>query len=109
MRSLSAVLTIALFPSSPTLRTRQGIVSCSRLRAATVAICGTCSTSVGSGVFTFTPACPTLPLCSNINFYGPFKGIVWRNLAKIAMTCYAKEITISLGTSTFGLIVYHGV
>ncbi len=27
--------------------------------------------------------------------YGPFKGVVWRNLAKIAMTCYAKGITMS--------------
>jgi hypothetical protein len=30
--------------------------------------------------------------------------MVQRNLAKIKMKCYAKEITISLGTSTFGLI-----
>ncbi len=36
--------------------------------------------------------------------YGPFKGVVQRNLANIAMTCYAKGITMSLGTSTFGLI-----
>ncbi len=34
---------------------------------------------------------------TEINFYGPFKGFVQRNLAKIAMTCYAKEITMSLG------------
>jgi hypothetical protein len=33
----------------------------------------------------------------DINFYGQFKGVVWRNLAKITMTCYAKEITMSLG------------
>jgi hypothetical protein len=46
---------------------------------------------------------------TDINFYGPFKGVIWRNLAKIAMTCYAKGITISLGLSTFGLIVYSGV
>jgi hypothetical protein len=45
----------------------------------------------------------------DINFYGLFKGVVWRNPAKIAMTCYTKEITMSLGTSTFGLIVYGGV
>ncbi len=64
MRSLSAILTIALFPSSLTLRTRQESVSCSRLTVAAVAIIGTCSTSVSSGVFTITPACPTLPLCS---------------------------------------------
>jgi hypothetical protein len=37
---------------------------------------------------------------TNINFYGPFKGAVWRNLAKIDMTCYAKEITMSLGVGT---------
>ncbi len=48
-RSLSAILTIALFPSSPTLRTRQGRVSCSRLTAAAVAIGGTCSTSDAAG------------------------------------------------------------
>ncbi len=24
---------------------------------------------------------------TDINFYGPFKGVVWSNLAKIAMTC----------------------
>jgi hypothetical protein len=46
---------------------------------------------------------------TDINFYGPFKGVVWRNLAKIPMTCYAKGITIALGASTFGLIVYGGV
>jgi hypothetical protein len=33
----------------------------------------------------------------DVNFYGPFKGVLWRNLAKIAMTCYAKEITMPLG------------
>ncbi len=27
----------------------------------------------------------------DINFYGPFKGVVQRNQAKIAMTCYTKE------------------
>ncbi len=64
MRSSSAILSIALFPSSPTLRTCQGSVSCSRLTAAAIEISGTCSTCVGSGVFTFTLACPTLPLCS---------------------------------------------
>ncbi len=37
---------------------------------------------------------------TDINFYGPFKGVVWRNLAKIAMTCYTKEITLSLGVGT---------
>jgi hypothetical protein len=36
----------------------------------------------------------------DINFYGPFKGVVWRNLSKIAMTCYTKEITMSLGVGT---------
>ena len=36
----------------------------------------------------------------DINFYGPFKGVVWRNLTKIATTCYAKEITLSLGVGT---------
>jgi hypothetical protein len=45
---------------------------------------------------------------SDIN-YGLFKGVVWRNLAKIAMRCYAKGITMSLETSIFGLIVYGGV
>jgi hypothetical protein len=34
---------------------------------------------------------------TGMNFYGLFNGVVWRNLAKIAMTCYAKEITMSLG------------
>jgi hypothetical protein len=37
---------------------------------------------------------------TDIDFYGPFKGVVWRNLAKIAMTCYAKEITMSIGVGT---------
>jgi hypothetical protein len=46
---------------------------------------------------------------TDIIFYSPFKGVVWRNLAKIAMTCYTKGITMSLGTFTFGLIVYGGV
>ena len=40
---------------------------------------------------------------------GLFKGVVRWNLAKIATTCYAKGIKMSLGTSTFGLIVYGGV
>ncbi len=38
-----------------------------------------------------------------------FKSVVWRNLAKIATACFAKGITMSLGTPTFGLIVYGGV
>jgi hypothetical protein len=47
---------------------------------------------------------------TDINFYGPFKGVVQRNSAKIAMTCYyTKGITMSQGTSTFGLIVYCGL
>jgi hypothetical protein len=37
---------------------------------------------------------------TDINFYGPFKGVVRRSLAKIDMTCYAKEITMSLGVGT---------
>jgi hypothetical protein len=42
--------------------------------------------------------------------YGPLKSVVWRNLAKILMTCYAIWITmLFLGTSTSGLIVYCGV
>jgi hypothetical protein len=45
----------------------------------------------------------------DINFYDPFKGVFWRNLAKITMTCYANGITMSLKTSTFRLIVYNGV
>ena len=35
--------------------------------------------------------------------------VVRRNLTKIATTCYAKGITISLGTLIFGLIVYSAV
>ncbi len=38
-----------------------------------------------------------------------FKGVVLRNLAINAMTCYAKWISMSLGTLTFGLMVYGGV
>jgi hypothetical protein len=34
---------------------------------------------------------------TDIDFYGPFKGVIRRNLAK---TCYAKEITMSLGVGT---------
>ncbi len=41
--------------------------------------------------------------------YGPFKGVIRRNLAKIATTCYAKGITMTQETSTFGLIVNGGV
>jgi hypothetical protein len=83
------------------------------LTAATVAFGGICSTSVGSGVFTsyIYPGLPnstSMQQETDIN-YGPFKGVVRRNLAKIAMTCYAKEITMSLGTSPFKLIVYGGV
>jgi hypothetical protein len=37
---------------------------------------------------------------TDINFYGPFKAVLQRNLAKIAMTCYAKEITMFLGVGT---------
>jgi hypothetical protein len=37
---------------------------------------------------------------TDINFYGLFKGVVWRNLVKIATACYAKEITMSLGVGT---------
>jgi hypothetical protein len=55
------------------------------------------------------PSSTSMQQETDINFYGPFKGVVWRNLAKIAITCYAKGITMSLGTSTFRLIVYGGV
>jgi hypothetical protein len=41
--------------------------------------------------------------------YSLLKGVIWRNLAKIATTCYSKGITMSLGTPAFGLIVYGGV
>jgi hypothetical protein len=74
--------TIAMFPSSMTLRTHQGSVSCSRSTKAVVAIGGTSSTSVGSGLFISTPACPTLPLysrrwtsitvCSRVLFGGTY-------------------------------------
>jgi hypothetical protein len=37
---------------------------------------------------------------TDINFYGPFKVVIQRNLANITMTCYAKEITMSLGVGT---------
>ena len=81
------------------------------MTAAPVATGGICSISVGSGVFYIYPGLPNATSVqqeTDIN-YGPFKGVVWRNLAKIATTCYAKGITMSLGTSTFGLIVYGGV
>jgi hypothetical protein len=44
---------------------------------------------------------PSLPNSTSVQQemdinYGPFKGVVWRNLAKIAMTCYAKGFTMSL-------------
>jgi hypothetical protein len=37
---------------------------------------------------------------TDITFYGLFNGVVWRILAKIATTCYTKEITIFLGVGT---------
>ena len=40
--------------------------------------------------------------------YSTIKSVVQRNLVKVT-TCCAKGITMSLGTSTFGLIVYGGV
>jgi hypothetical protein len=63
-------------------------------------------------VFLIYPSLPnstSMQQETDINFYGLFKGVIQRNLAKIAMICYAKEITTLLGTSTFGLIVYNGV
>ncbi len=63
----------------------------------------------GVYIFPDLPNSTSMQQEMDINFYGPFKGVIWRNLAKIAMTCYTKEITMSLGTSTFGLIVYGGV
>jgi hypothetical protein len=84
-----------------------------KVHSGLVAFGGICSTSVGSGVCTsyIYPGLPnstSMQQETDIN-YAPFKGVVWRNLAKIAMTCYAKGITMSLGTSTFGLIVYGGI
>ncbi len=60
----------------------------------------------GVYIYPCLPNSTSMQQAADINFYGPFKGVVWRNLAKIAMTCYAKRITMSPGTSTFGLIVY---
>ena len=62
------------------------------------------------GIFIYPglPNASSMQQETDIN-YGPFKGVIRRNLAKIATTCYAEGITMSLGTSTFGLIVYGGV
>ncbi len=95
MRSLSAILITASFPSS-----RTGSVSCSRLRAAEIEISRTCSTSRGGYIYSGLPNSTSMQQEMDINFYGPFKGVVWRFIAKIAMTCYAKEITMSLGVPT---------
>jgi hypothetical protein len=67
-----------------------------------------CPFSSGS-IYPGLPNSTSMQQETDINFYGLFKGVILRNLAKIAMTCYAKEITMSLGTSTFGLIVYSEV
>ena len=107
MRSLSALSTTALFPSSLTSTTCRGSASCSRLTAAPVATGGICSISVGSGVFSSTLAYQMPHPCSRRRTSTMVH--VRRNLAKIATTCYAKGITMSLGTSIFGLIVYGGV
>jgi hypothetical protein len=68
----------------------------------------TCSTSVGSGVFTTNAPFVFVQQETDIN-YSLFKSVVWRNLAKKSTTCFAKGITMSLENSTFGLIVYGGV
>ncbi len=62
------------------------------------------------GIFIYPglPNASSMQQETDIN-YGPFKGVIRRNLAKIATTCYAEGITMSLGTSTFRLIVYRGV
>jgi hypothetical protein len=94
----------SIVPLFPNLEDMPGKRIMLKVNTATIATGWTCSTSVGSGVFTFTLACPTLPLCSR-RWTSTTVHIVQRNLAKIAMTFYTKGITISLGTSTFGLIV----
>jgi hypothetical protein len=43
------------------------------------------------------------------HIYGPFKGVICRNLNAIASRCFANKVPISLSTSTIGLIVYGGV
>jgi hypothetical protein len=61
------------------------------------------------GVYIYPGLPNSTSMQQETDIYGLFKGVVWRNLAKIAMTCYAKGISMSLGTSTFWLIVYSGV
>ena len=41
--------------------------------------------------------------------YGPFKGVIRRNLDAIASQCFAHKVPISLSASTIGLIVFGGV
>jgi len=41
--------------------------------------------------------------------YGPFKGVIHQNLDAIASRCFTNKVTISLSTSTIGIIVYGGV
>jgi hypothetical protein len=41
--------------------------------------------------------------------YRPFKNVVRDNLKRIASACFAKQKTMKLGQSTFGLIVYGGI
>jgi hypothetical protein len=53
----------SIVPLFPNFEDTPGKCILLKVDSAVIEIGGTCSTSVGSGVFTFTPACPTLPLC----------------------------------------------
>ena len=95
MRSLSAILTIALFPSSPTLRTCRIMLKVDSIHSCNwrdpLNKCRFRGVYIYPGLSNST----SMQQEMDIKFYGPFKGVVWRNLAKIAMTCYAKGITMS--------------
>ncbi len=54
----------SIVPLFPDLENTPGKCILLKVDSGRIEIGGTCSTSVGSGVFTSTLACPTLPLCS---------------------------------------------
>ena len=62
----------------------------------------------GLYIFPGLPNATAVQQETNCN-YGPFKGVIRRNLDAIASRCFTRKVPISLLASTIGLIIFGGV
>jgi hypothetical protein len=62
----------------------------------------------GLYIYPLVPNATSVQQEKNVS-YGPFKGVVRKNLERIALACHAAGKSIRVGQSTFGMIVYGGI